>query len=190
MIQSVVRTIYSRDRLRRVEIFQRDDGSFGFKEDRFSDDPFERCWIDFAVRHSESFCPSEAIALREVIGRVDWLSEMIASGEPIDGLSRPTAVLPPPPKIDGADVLCFAAIGDWQRVTGCCRHYVNDELVLFVAGLAVCRYQDEPGSYYLFRCDPEWHCITDTYHETIEEAKSQAEFEYEGIVASWQHLEK
>lgn len=190
MIESVVRTIYSSDQLRRVEIFRRDDGSFGFKEDHFSNDPFDRCWIDYAVRHSESFCPTEAIVLREVIGRVGWLSDMIASGQPIDGLPRPTAVQPPPMEIDGADVVCFAAIGDWQRHTGRCRHYVNDELVLFVAGLAVCRYRDDPGGYYLFRCDPEWHRITDTYHETLEEAESQAEFEYEGIAASWQQLGK
>jgi hypothetical protein len=192
MNQSVVRTIYSRDRLRRVEIFQRNDGSFGFKEDQFSDDPFERCphWDHYAIRHSESFCPSEAIALREVIGRVDWLSEMISSGEPIDGLPRPTAEFPPPTEIDGADVLCFAAVGDWQRQIGRCRHYVNDELVLIVAGLAVCRYQDDTGCYYLFRCDPEWHRITDTCHETIEEAKSQAEFEYKGLAASWQYVGK
>ena len=44
MIQSVVRTIYSRDRLRRVEIIQRDDGSFGFKEDQFPRLLLERMW--------------------------------------------------------------------------------------------------------------------------------------------------
>ncbi len=185
MIQSIVRTIYSRDRCRRVEVFQRDEGSFGFKEDAFSDEPFEYCWIDYAVRHSESFCPSEQIVLREVVGRVEWLKEMVASGEPIDGLPRPLAALPPPTEIDGAVVRSFAAFATWQRHTGLCRHIGPENVELLIAGLAVCQYPDDPG-YYLFRCDSDWRCITDTYHDSIEEAKSQAEFEYVGIAAKWQ----
>ena len=185
MIEEVVRTIYSRDRLRRVEVFRRDDGSFGFKEDAFSDESFEQCWIDYAVRHSESFCPSEQIMLREVFGRVGWLTKMIANGEPIDGLLRPIAALPPPLEIGGATVLCFAAFATWQRHTGLCHHIVHDDFEFLDAGLAVCQYPNDPG-YYLFRCDSDWRCITDTYHDSLEEAKSQAEFEYVGISATWQ----
>ncbi len=186
MIEEVVRTIYSRDRLRRVEVFKRDDGSFGFKEDAFSQELFEHCWIDYAVRHSESFCPSEQIVLREVIGRVGWLKEMVASGEPIDGLPRPIAKSPPT-DIGGATVLCFSIFGTWQRQTGLCRHIVPENIELLVAGLAICQYPDDPG-YYLFRCDSDWRSITDTYHDSIEEAKSQAEFEYVGISARWQYV--
>ena len=185
MIEEVVSTIYSRDRHRRVEVFRRDDESFGFKEDALSDEPFEHCWIDYAVRHSESFCPSEQIVLREVIGRVGWLKEMIANGERIDGLPRPITSSPPPMEIGGAEVLCFAAFATWQRQTGLCHHIVPENVELLVAGLAICQYPDDPG-YYLFRCDSDWQSITDTYHESIEEAKSQAEFEYVGIAAKWQ----
>jgi hypothetical protein len=41
----------------------------------------------------------------------------------------------------------------------------------------------------LFGCDKEWHHITDTWHESLEEAKRQAEFEYEGVSATWRNTE-
>ena len=54
-----------------------------------------------------------------------------------------------------------------------------------MAGLAICQYHDDP-SYYLFGCDADWHVLTDTWHETIEAAKKQAEFEYSGVSETWQ----
>jgi hypothetical protein len=53
-----------------------------------------------------------------------------------------------------------------------------------MAGLAICQY---PGmsEFYLFGCDAEWNTVTDTFHETLEEAKHQAEFEYEGTRTTW-----
>jgi len=185
----VVRIIYSRDRLRRVEVFRREDGSFGFKEDWFSGDPLERCWINYAVRHSESFCPSEQIVLREVVGRVGWLNELIAAGELIEGLPRPIAAPHPPKEIGGAIVRCLAAFSAWQSQTGLCRNIVSENIELLVAGLAICQYSDDPG-YYLFRCDANWRAITDTYHDSIAEAKSQAEFEYVGIGATWRTMSR
>jgi hypothetical protein len=38
----------------------------------------------------------------------------------------------------------------------------------------------------VFGCDECWSSVTDTWHPTIEEAKAQAEFEYEGATATWQ----
>jgi hypothetical protein len=31
---------------------------------------------------------------------------------------------------------------------------------------------------YLFHCDADWNTVTDTYHDTLEQALSQAEFEF------------
>ena len=44
------------------------------------------------------------------------------------------------------------------------------------------------GSYYLLYCDEHWQTLTDTQHETLEGAKAQAEFEYEGITQAWTAL--
>jgi hypothetical protein len=54
-----------------------------------------------------------------------------------------------------------------------------------MAGLAICQYSGD-SAYYLFGCDEEWRPITDTWHQTVEQAKEQAEFEYEGVTRTWQ----
>lgn len=53
-----------------------------------------------------------------------------------------------------------------------------------MAGLAIPRYPDDPG-YYLFSCAAGWSVFADTWHETLEGASRQAEFEYEGIGGRW-----
>ena len=52
------------------------------------------------------------------------------------------------------------------------------------AGLAICQYEGETA-YYLFGCDDEWNTVTDTWHEALEGALEQAEFEYEGVSRTW-----
>ena len=52
-------------------------------------------------------------------------------------------------------------------------------------GLAICRYDGEDG-YYLVFCDALWEAVTDTWHETLEAAMRQAEFEYVGVSGTWQ----
>ena len=68
-----VQTIYDDSKKRRVVIFQRDDGSFGFEEQRFSDEPLEMAWIPFGRR--DCHCDTVERALVEVRGRIDWLSK-------------------------------------------------------------------------------------------------------------------
>jgi hypothetical protein len=41
---------------------------------------------------------------------------------------------------------------------------------------------EEDGAYYLFHLDAEGVCFADTWHQTLEEAKQQAAFEF-GIEA-------
>ena len=91
----------------------------------------------------------------------------------------------PPSEIDGATVLFFTAIDDRHRPTGKCRHFVSGQLQGPAAGLAICRY-DEQGGAYLFYCDEDWQTITDTFYDSVEEAKRQAELEYDGVAQTWQ----
>jgi len=44
------------------------------------------------------------------------------------------------------------------------------------------------GPFYLLYCDSEWRSLTDTWHETLEDTKAQAAFEYEGIAQAWEIL--
>jgi hypothetical protein len=57
-----------------------------------------------------------------------------------------------------------------------------------MAGLAICQYAGE-DAFYLFGCDPDWQSITDTWHQTLEEAQEQAEFEYERVSQTWTFAE-
>ena len=66
-------TIYNDERNRRAIIFQRDDGTFGFFEEYFSDDEYEHCWIP-QFPASECRCDSLESVTREVYGRVPWLA--------------------------------------------------------------------------------------------------------------------
>lgn len=52
--------------------------------------------------------------------------------------------------------------------------------------MAICQYEGHDG-YYLFGCNAEWDAVTDTCHQTLEEAKEQAEFEYVGVSETWAH---
>jgi hypothetical protein len=73
---TTVQTIYDDAKKRRVVILQREDGSFGFEEQRFSDEPLELSWIPFG-RYSVCHCDTAARALVEARGRVAWLSESV-----------------------------------------------------------------------------------------------------------------
>jgi hypothetical protein len=37
----------------------------------------------------------------------------------------------------------------------------------------------EAQEFYLFDCDADWNVVTDTWHQSLYEAKDQAAYEYE-----------
>ena len=90
----------------------------------------------------------------------------------------------PPKLIGGARLVRWSTIDNRHRPTGNFRQFVAGELQGSAAGLAICQHDGEEA-YYLFGCDPEWGTVTDTWHETLEDALKQAEFEYEGVSATW-----
>lgn len=90
----------------------------------------------------------------------------------------------PPEALDGAIVIYYSPIDERHRFTGACKQMINGKLMGATAGLAICQYPGD-GSYYLFGCDVDWKVVTDTYHQTIAEAKEQAEYEYMGITQTW-----
>ncbi|MGD0014224.1 MAG: hypothetical protein ABSD56_07350 [Bryobacteraceae bacterium] len=78
----------------------------------------------------------------------------------------------------------WSVVDGRHRSTGNCRQVVAGKLQGPAAGLAICQYEGETA-YYLFGCDADWNTVTDTWHETLEGALQQAEFEYEGISRTW-----
>lgn len=70
----IVKEILAHDGKRKVQIIQRDNGSFGFESLHFSDDPLEMAWVP---QGGFSLCiaPTAEVAEREARGRVAWLSD-------------------------------------------------------------------------------------------------------------------
>jgi hypothetical protein len=95
-----------------------------------------------------------------------------------------------PKEVGGARVVLYTPIDERHRHTGDCRQIVAGELMGAAAGLAICQHDEEESSFYLFGCDEDWETLTDTWHPTLEEAKEQAEFEYEGVSVTWQKPEE
>ena len=89
-----------------------------------------------------------------------------------------------PEAIDGARVICYTPIDARHRHTGNTRQIVAGKLVGPANGLAICQYPDDHG-FYLFGCDATWCSITDTWHQSLEDAQHQAEFEYVGVSSTW-----
>jgi hypothetical protein len=91
---------------------------------------------------------------------------------------------PPPESVGHARVLLYTTIDARHHPTGATQHIVDGIVVGPAAALAICRYEDEPG-VYLFGCTSDWQVVTDTWHETVEDARDQAEFEYTGVSDTW-----
>jgi hypothetical protein len=73
-MKAVVKELMSQDGARKVQIFRRDDGTFGFDAWRFSDNSLEMCWIPYG-QYPECVAPTPEIAEREARGRVEWLRD-------------------------------------------------------------------------------------------------------------------
>ena len=90
---------------------------------------------------------------------------------------------PPPSKIDGAWVLCWADVADIAK-TDACTFRADGHVQTRFAGLAIARYKPDSGCY-LFLCDENWETQNDSLHRDLSEAEAFAESLYPGISARW-----
>lgn len=51
------------------------------------------------------------------------------------------------------------------------------------SGLLICRESD--ASFFLFRSDADWSPFADTWHESCDAARAQAEFEFPEVATTW-----
>lgn len=97
----------------------------------------------------------------------------------------------PPDELGGEKVLRYASIDDDVRPTGATKHSYGDlvdgEIVAGepVGAFAALAIQGDDAGYFLLYLDADGSPVTDTWHETLDDALEQAEFEYEGITAKW-----
>ena len=88
-----------------------------------------------------------------------------------------------PTNIGRSKVILYSQIDQRHIPTGTCKNEIDGVLMKNAKWAAITQYDNDSG-YYLFFCY-ESDQLSDTYHGTIEEAKEQAEFEYEGITSTW-----
>jgi hypothetical protein len=50
---------------------------------------------------------------------------------------------------------------------------------------AVVVIEDDQDGVFLYRYDAQANCVGDTWHQNLDEAKGQAQFEFENILSEW-----
>ncbi len=75
-------------------------------------------------------------------------------------------------------------LGAQHKPTGNTRHYIAGRLMSPPASLSIEQFPGEPG-YYLLYFDSEGSELTDTYHESLDNAMAQAEFEFNVKPTEW-----
>ena len=92
----------------------------------------------------------------------------------------------PPRVLGGERVVCFARLDSGVQRTAKTQHTVlGADVSPGFQGLVIAEADDSAGAHYLFYCDADWNIVSDTWHRSLEDAKHQAEFEYEGIGQAW-----
>lgn len=91
---------------------------------------------------------------------------------------------PPPSEIGGLPVIRWSPVDGPHRRAGDGRRIVAGEVAAAPVAVAVCE-DAASGGCFLFGCDADWHVMTDTWHESLEQARAQAEFEFAGVASTW-----
>ncbi len=86
-----------------------------------------------------------------------------------------------PKEIGGANVIGYAIIGSDNTRTGNSKQIVAGETKAAATAMIIAQY-DNDSAYYVFGCyGPEWATETDTWHEDLEDAIEQLDWEYENL---------
>ena len=70
---TILKTIRHTDAIRKVEIFQRENGSFGFREMKWGKE--ELAWFQVG-KYSECICDTFENTIKEARSRIDWIYEV------------------------------------------------------------------------------------------------------------------
>jgi hypothetical protein len=93
------------------------------------------------------------------------------------------AVKEVPDIVGGAKVIFYTSV-EGKEATGRTEHIHVGQSVNPTVGLVICKYENEEG-FYLFGCDSDWESVTDSWHESIDDAIEQADWEYEDLYGAW-----
>ena len=80
-----------------------------------------------------------------------------------------------PTIIGGGRVLFYTRIDE--------RHVPRRPTATVPYGLAICDLEE--SGIFLFTCEDDWMPIFDSWHASVDEAKRQAAFEFDGVDSTW-----
>ncbi len=86
-------------------------------------------------------------------------------------------------------ILKSIVLGPHHLATGKTQHYQKEQELPPASTLKIATYEDTEG-FYLLYLDANGNELTDTFHDTIEEAFSQAEWEYNVKPDEWETIKK
>lgn len=89
----------------------------------------------------------------------------------------------PPPVLDGARLLAYAAVDGSVTHDAKLALLVDGKPLGAVPGIAIC--EEQAGGVLLMFCDDLWQSLGVTQCSSLAEAKSRAEREYSGLAAKW-----
>jgi len=95
---------------------------------------------------------------------------------------------PPPTELDGARVSLWSPIDSRHKKTAVIRLYADGQEQLDFAGIAIAAYKKEGSGAYVFYCDSSWEVLNDCAYADVEEAKKEAELQFEGLNSTWLEL--
>lgn len=82
------------------------------------------------------------------------------------------------------NLICRLRLGPSHQPTGKTRHFFGSSEIPLPVELRIVQYDGDPG-LYLFYCDPTGKEMTDTYHDSLEGAMSQADWEFNVKPEDW-----
>jgi len=82
-------------------------------------------------------------------------------------------------------ILKRVLLGPQHHATGKTRHYHGEAALPQPSELLIAQYAGDPG-FYLLYFDASGNELTDTYDDSIDEAMTQADFEFEVKPSHWQ----
>jgi hypothetical protein len=79
-------------------------------------------------------------------------------------------------------------LGERHQPTGRTRHIAYGAEVRNVASLLIAKYDGDDG-WYLLYLDAAGNELTDTYHDSVQDAKKQSEFEFDVQDSEWEMMD-
>ena len=89
-----------------------------------------------------------------------------------------------PGKLGGATVIAYAIIQPGNRHTGNTRQIVDGKETGPAKAMIIAQYEGEDAYYVLGCYSEEWEPGTDTWHQNLEDAIQQLDWEYEDLSKS------